>query len=55
MAENYELKLKDGRVVEATGETPEEAAKRYADLHRVTVVAWRAPRVGIFVGAPLRV
>lgn len=52
-AEHYELKLDTGKVVEAVGEDGEDAARRYADLHGVTVVAWRAPRVGIHVGIPV--
>jgi hypothetical protein len=53
MAEHFELKLADGRIVEMTGEDGPHAARRYADLHQVTVIAWRAPRVGLHVGIPV--
>jgi hypothetical protein len=48
----YELRLEDGRVVQAEGKDGPDAARRYADLHGATVIAWRAPRIGIYVGAP---
>lgn len=47
----YELLLADGRKVLWEGETGMGAAMNYADLHREdTVIAYRAPRHGIFLG-----
>lgn len=54
MAEQrFELKLSTGKVVEWTGRDGVDAARRYVDVHRdAVVVAWRTPRVGIYVGCP---
>lgn len=47
----YDLKLQGGRVVQWTGSTAEDAARRYVDAHReAAVVATRpADRHGLFV------
>lgn len=34
--------------------TPEELCARYADLHGVTVTAWRYPRVELVIGVDPR-
>lgn len=49
----YQLKLTDGRVVSWTGQTGEDAARRYVDAQRGTAVAaWREDRTPqIRVGA----
>ena len=39
------------KVYRAVGETGEDACERVADLKRVTVIAWREPRVQLNVGA----
>jgi len=48
----YELKLEGGTVARWEGTSGEDAAERYADAHRVTVIAWREPRVQLNVGCP---
>lgn len=37
----YAVKDERGRVYRCSGETPLEVCRRVADLHGVTVVAWR--------------
>ena len=53
----FELRLADGRVVTWEGADAVEAATRYVDVHRESVVvAWRTyPRHGLFIGAPLEI
>lgn len=46
----YEVKDAAGKVYQMDGDSPEHASQRVADLHRVTVVAWRHPRTTIVVG-----
>jgi hypothetical protein len=49
----YELKLKGGKVATWQGRDGIDAATRYVDVHRTaTVLAWREPRHGLFIGAP---
>jgi hypothetical protein len=49
----YELKLASGAVARWEGTGGENAAERYADVHRgATVIAWREPRVQLSVGCP---
>lgn len=40
----YELRTDDGRTYRMPGATPQDAARRVADLHQVTVVAHRPDR-----------
>ena len=48
----YELKLATGKVVTWEGESGEDAALRYVDMHQdATVIAWRHVRHGLFIGA----
>lgn len=46
----YEVKAADGRVFRMRDSDPERACQRVADLHQVTVVAWRYPRVTLQTG-----
>jgi len=39
--QTFEIKLENGKAVEWTGETGEEAASRAADCLGVTALAWR--------------
>jgi hypothetical protein len=57
MTIKYELKLQDGRVVEWSGASGEDAARRYVDHFRdAVVIAWReADRHGLHIGAPIRI
>lgn len=48
----YELKTDTGKVIRWPGRDEEDAARRAADCLRVTVVATRPVRHGLFVGAP---
>lgn len=48
----YEVKFADGSTVSMSGRDGEDACRRAADLHQRTAVAWRTPRVGIYVGGP---
>jgi hypothetical protein len=52
MPRAYEMKAADGRVYRMDGDDPVHAARRVADLHQVTVIAWRHPAVDIAVGCP---
>ncbi len=53
METDYELKLASGKVVKWTGDTGENAAKRYVDMHRdCSVIAWREVRRGLFLYNP---
>lgn len=48
----FDLKLQDGRVVTWNGSDGEDASMRYAESNReATVIAWRWPRHGLFIGA----
>lgn len=48
----FELKLTTGKIVTWEGESGEDAAGRYVDMHRdAAVIAWRHVRHGLFVGA----
>lgn len=47
----YELLTADNRVIEWPGENGEDAARRCADCKRVTIVAWREPRVQLRIWA----
>jgi hypothetical protein len=50
---HFELLLASGAVATWDGTSGENAAVRYVDCHRdETVVAWREPRYGLFVGSP---
>jgi hypothetical protein len=47
---DYQVKAATGKVYPVTAKTPEDACRRMADLHRVTIVAWRyshAPMVKV--------
>ena len=46
----YELLTADNRVIEWPGKDGEDAARRCADCKRVTIVAWRKPRMQLRVG-----
>lgn len=46
----YEIQLADGRTVAMSGQTPEHACARAADLWQAPVVAWRPER---YVIAPV--
>ena len=47
---NYELKLKDGKVVTWEGDNGEHAARRYVDCYQDSVVvATRPVPVGLFI------
>jgi hypothetical protein len=48
----YELKLATGQTARWEGASGEDAARRYADAHQATVVAWREPRAQLLVGGP---
>ena len=49
----FELKTADGGVVSWSGRDGADAAARYVDAHRETViVAWREPRYGVYVVHP---
>ena len=52
MQRKYDLLTADNKVIEWTGESGEDAARRAADAKRVTVVAWREPKVSLQVGTP---
>ena len=48
----YELLTGEGKTVKWEGSDGVNAAERYVDCHRdETIVAWREPRHGLFVGA----
>lgn len=47
-----EVRYEDGSFEEWSGKDPEDACRRAADCKQKTVVAWRWPRVGIYVGPP---
>lgn len=48
----YEVKDANGKVYAIDGMDPGSAMLRIADLYQVTVVAWRFPPAGIYVGIP---
>lgn len=47
--EKFQIKLDNGKEVQAYGETPEHACFKAADLHQAAAIAWRRPPVSIGV------
>jgi len=48
MTSTYEIKTDSGKVIMMSGDSPEHAMRRVADLYACQVVAWRWPST--FVG-----
>jgi hypothetical protein len=46
----WEILAADGKVYAMSGDSPEHACERVADLYRVTIVAWREPRIALVIG-----
>ena len=54
MEQVFEVKLENGKVVEWTGETGEDAAARASDCLDVAAIAWRTPRYELVIGVDPR-
>jgi hypothetical protein len=50
--QTFDVLTADNKVIRWTGEDGEDACRRVADAKRVTVVAWRHPKVELVIGTP---
>jgi len=46
----YDVQADTGKVYRMHAPSPGDACERVADLHNVTVIAWRTPRVALMPG-----